>query len=236
MTNQEWSNEHEKWSLQDLIDKGIELTREAQEGDALYRDQFIAVDAHNKFSIWRIALRDFLYREKYFEPINPLYSKVEPLLEADSVPMLKGGIEYGDPQSEKSQTLLRNIREETKRKLQILREVREVVGSIVGAKYDTKTQILLFKNKQIPIKGEDTNPVKLMSAIFSAPNRQWQNDEILTLWFGDKPDSRDWENAIKAKSIYQAGRAINSTIEKKTGIGDFLEITTKTVKIRNKYL
>lgn len=104
--------------LDELIIDGINITRQAQEGDALYSDnQFLAVDVHHRFVLWRFNIREFV--SKYYP------KSAQKFFEADSVPDMKGGIEYGDVTSEKSQTLLKNIREETSKKLGLLRQLKK---------------------------------------------------------------------------------------------------------------
>ena len=103
--------------LEKLILEGVNLTRHAQEGDALYSsNQFLAVDIHNSFVSWRQKIKDFVSK-------NYPYKVALTFFEADSVPHFKGGIEYGDVTSNKSQILLRSIREETTRKLSLLRQL-----------------------------------------------------------------------------------------------------------------
>ena len=104
--------------LDNLITDGINITRQAQEGNALYSDnQFLAVDIHHRFVLWRFNIREFV--SKYYP------KSAQEFFEADSVPDMKGGIEYGNVTSEKSQTLLKNIREETSKKLDLLRQLKK---------------------------------------------------------------------------------------------------------------
>ncbi|MFA4819132.1 MAG: hypothetical protein WC621_04805 [Patescibacteria group bacterium] len=103
--------------LNELIFEGVNITRYAQEGNALYsNNQFLAVDVHNQFVLWRIKVRGFVLKNY---PNN-----ISTFFKADSIPDLKGGIEYGDVTSEKSQILLRNIREESSRKIELLEQLK----------------------------------------------------------------------------------------------------------------
>jgi len=104
-------------------------------------DQFLAVNIHNSFVLWRSSVREF---------VSGNYSKVaQQFFEADSVPNMKGGIEYGDVASEKSQTLLKNIREDTSKKLGLLRQLKK------GGRWWEKTwvQILFFIGAFVSIIG-----------------------------------------------------------------------------------
>ena len=150
-------------SLDDLILEGINITRMAQEGDALYSDnQFIAVNAHNKFAIWREEIKELFVREGFDSSDHPQWPLMARLYVSDSVPHFKGGIEYGDPSSDKSQTLLRNIREETTRKLETLQQVRAALekGKRNSSEWEnaSKTDItitadkLMWRGKSIPLE------------------------------------------------------------------------------------
>lgn len=120
--------------MNDLIIEGVNITRRAQEGDALYSDnQFLVDDVHRQFVLWRIKVREFV--SKYYR------KGIDVFFEADKVPDFKGGIEYGDVKSKKSQTLLRNIRVEASKKMNVLRQLQR--GS---EKWWEKTwvQIIIF--------------------------------------------------------------------------------------------
>ena len=102
--------------MNDLIIEGVNVTRQAQEGNALYSSNLLIDDVHRRFVLWRINIREFV--SKYYPKTSVQF------FEADSVPDFKGGVEYGDVASEKSQTLLRNIREETSKKLNMLEQLK----------------------------------------------------------------------------------------------------------------
>ena len=101
----------------DLILEGINITRQAQEGDALYAEENILDEVFSRYQIWKSNIKDFLTIAKRD---NIEFYR---FYEADSVPSLKGGVEYADIRSEKSQTLLKNIRTETSKHLSLLKEV-----------------------------------------------------------------------------------------------------------------
>jgi len=122
-------------SLEELILEGINITRNAQEGDALYSsNKFIAVDVHQRYNLWVMDAKDLFRSCKYNHTKSPYYWIVEKFNLAGSVPFLKGGPEYGDPSSEKSQILLRNIREETTQKLEWLSELRKALTNKLPSK------------------------------------------------------------------------------------------------------
>lgn len=140
------------WSLRSFIDAGKLLAQFAHEGDALYRDQFIACDAHDEYMKWKLQVRGFCYKNGYLNENHHLYKTALRLrlldLYDDTVPPLKtestgtssmlsqsitgtrSGIPYGDPYSPQSQILLRNIREETTKKVEILQEMEDFLSKI----------------------------------------------------------------------------------------------------------
>ena len=146
-----------KWSLRGFILEGSHILWEVQETEILQsRNPFLVVDAHDHFLIWYFELRDFLVKNEYLDETYPDFSKVALLFEAGRVPRTRGsaidveGIGYGNPHSEESKTLLRNIREETKNILAILSELRPVLNKKQRGVATTSNQsgfITLFLNK-----------------------------------------------------------------------------------------
>ena len=207
-----------KWSIQDYINEGITITREAQEGDALYRKNFIAVDMHNVFVIWRISVRDFLFKEGYLNDKHPLYSLAEPILEADSVPNMKGGNDYGVPQSEKSQTLLKNIREETKKKLEILRSIKASKLDRISAEI-----VLNIKNHELVIGKNKIlwDSSSLEWSIFHVLVKRDEEtswDEILEHYEGEKPRNIEKQQ----KQVGDARDRINKKVIKESPLKEKL--------------
>ena len=104
--------------LDKLVVEGVNITRLAQEGDAIYCSSSNVVDdAHRKYIIWKDDIKKLLNQEKIVKKID-----IGILYQGDSVPNFKGGLEYGNVSSEKSQKLLKSIRTETSKKLEFLRE------------------------------------------------------------------------------------------------------------------
>lgn len=104
-------------AFDELIIEGVNITRAAQEGDALYHDVIHLHETFARYQIWRAAIKEFLTKA------NRDTAEWHKFYEANSVPYMKGGIEYGDIASEKSQTLLKNMRIETSKTLELLDEV-----------------------------------------------------------------------------------------------------------------
>lgn len=132
------------WSLDDFIFEGEGITWEAQETEILEsKTPFIVSNVHDHFLIWYLELKSFLFKERYIDKTHPAFLQVAPIFDASGVPRIRtsavkivdeeymdmhsaieiSGSDYGDPRSEKSQKLLKNIREETKEILKILRGV-----------------------------------------------------------------------------------------------------------------
>lgn len=148
-----------KKTLDQLILEGVNLTKNAQEGDALYSEnQFLAVDVHARYVSWILDVKDFLTKKGYGR-LNSTHSEIFlKFLESDSVPHIKGGLEYGDPETEESQKLLKNIREEASRKRRWLQRLKQdllVVSSEkkrgaknTGANFISQTRVLADGDKR----------------------------------------------------------------------------------------
>lgn len=120
--------------LDKLIIKGINITRKAQEKDAIYSSDFNLLDnVHREYVLWKCDIKDLLNKPEIIKKID-----IGVFYQHDSVPNLKGGIEYGNIRSEESQELLKNIRIETSKKLEYLRKTRSVL-------LDKKTERRLAK-------------------------------------------------------------------------------------------
>ena len=236
-----------KWSLADFIQEGEMITWNAQETETLEtRDTFLAPDVHDRFMLWYLGLKEFLTREGYFLATHPHFSTVSPLQMAGKVPRLIGtalvmsGRGYGDPRSKESQTLFGNIREEAEEILSKLRIIatstpQNASHTAKPPTYDAQTRVLVFLGTDILISSqEDTNPSNLLRVIFNDISKLWPNDEILENWYGE--NIVDSKAAIKKMRVYQAGRAVNSSVEKKTSVGDFLKVTMKAIRVNQKYL
>lgn len=104
-----------KKTFSSLMLEGINITRKAQEGDAIYGKENQLQEVFDDYHIWKSRIKDFL--------TNTNSNSLEwyQFYQADSVPSLKGGLEYGDITSEVSQSLLKKIRLETTGKLQLLK-------------------------------------------------------------------------------------------------------------------
>lgn len=90
---------------------------------------------------------------------------------------------------------------------------------------------LHIKGKIITIsKSENSMQHLLLKTIFSDKNKLWDFDEISEILGRDYDHKNDWNK------YYQTGLKINKKIDEEIGVNNFLEITTKTVRIEEKYL
>ncbi len=99
--------------------------------------------------------------------------------------------------------------------------------------FSPESGILHFQGKEIEIsKTKNSDPYYLLRTIFKEPTKLWNNDEILDDWSGFGINLDD----APKKKVYYAGLAVNNKVAAKTMIEDFLDATTKTIKIKEKYL
>lgn len=97
-----------------------------------------------------------------------------------------------------------------------------------GINYDSKTKILNFKGTKINLSG---GPIQadLLITLFKEPEKNWSNDEIYEDW-----GEEDFKE--KTNKFYTAGYEINKAIAVKTTVNDFLILSTKEIRINEKYL
>jgi hypothetical protein len=115
--------------LTEFVRRGSQLIVDANtEHIGKWRDDdFIAVEAHNEYMLWKDDAVNFL-RGNHIKEWG-IFSA------GDSVPFVKAGLDYSDGDSVKSQRLLKNIREETTAKLIILRDIKD---QIISGEYQPK--------------------------------------------------------------------------------------------------
>jgi len=223
-----------KDDFQALIMKGINISRNAQEGDAIYRDLDQIDESLRNFNIWKIEIKEF---------VNLL--DVIPLdwlgfYEADSVPMLKGGIEYGDVQSIKSQELLRNIRTETNKKLDLLKKLMDHVFENKILLKDKEIKIIFYKkNAILSINSTDLSFLEgslewSLLTVLVDNQRPISFDEVFDYHNRDHnnsdSNSEKFNYKKQKKALYDSHRKINAKVQKKT------ELKTNLIKSKkNQY-
>jgi len=98
--------------------------------------------------------------------------------------------------------------------------------------FNEKQSILHIFGKDILISSSQNSDLHdLLVTIFKDPRRAWNNDEILDDWKFDADPTK-----VPKNKVYHAGMAVNRKIAENTMTKDFLEVTTKLVRINEKYL
>lgn len=121
-----------------------ELVKQANDVGVLCSDEavrwstndFLAVDIHNKYMIWKCDVQEFL--QKHDLLLEAKFFMVE-----NTVPMVKGGIEYGDKNSEQSRGLIKAISLDLDEKLKHLRELSRRVNNKKTEKVIKKSNKLI---------------------------------------------------------------------------------------------
>ncbi|EKD86918.1 MAG: hypothetical protein ACD_37C00101G0004 [uncultured bacterium] len=134
-------NPNKKQQFDELMKRGVHITQDAQEGDILYaEDPFKSLhEVFRDYHLWKMDVRDFFLKYWLDDEANFFF-------EADDVPMLKGGLAYSYADSPESQSLLKNIRKETKDKLAYLRNFKETkLQNVVDEKQQKKGIVKLPK-------------------------------------------------------------------------------------------
>lgn len=118
-------------SLSALDEKGVLLTRRAVEGLEPWSSSVkLLNEVFRDFQLWKHGLKTILRKVAECGLCNDDF-----LYEGDGVPDLKGGIEYGDPMSARSQRLFAAVREATMRHLEKMRAIASTLKSNNGGRY-----------------------------------------------------------------------------------------------------
>lgn len=101
-------------------------------------------------------------------------------------------------------------------------------------KYDAKKRKIYFAQKYIPVPKDTTQEIVCQVVLKNdkAMTKEWSWDEIY-LESGVKEETID---AYKPRSIYNAGRAVNSKVAQETTIKDLLDVRMLTIQVNPKYL
>lgn len=195
------------------------------------RNKFEACEAHQRYVIWSDDLKQWAHKN------ISNYLEQSFFLEADSVPIMKSGIEYSFSNSPESILLMEQIRDEIKLKLGKLRELQSKTFSDKKEEECFKSfdgLILIIGSHEIDLKNHanDSNPIRLLKTLLKDPQREWDKEEIYQEW---GMTEEDIENASKNK-LYNAGRDLNEKIAQGSGIKDFIKISRLTAQILPKYL
>jgi hypothetical protein len=113
-------------------------------------------------------------------------------------------------------------------------DVRILKSDKIGDKleFDDRTSTLFFADAEILIsKQAENDPHELLRTIFKDRSKVWNTDEVLEDWKFCMEKDR-----IPKNKVYQAGKAVNRIVSQDTIIKDFLDVSTKSVSIKKKYL
>lgn len=216
-----------KNELEKLINRGVDITHGSQEGDILYSEN--PVDSmHQVFSdyqIWKDDVRLFFIR-------NGLDNEASVFFEADDVPLLKGGLAYSFIQSEQSQTLLKNIRKETKIKLDFLRHFLTTLPielPKVQVSFDEAKSVLKAGEKVVKIK-KFSYPFHYLRIVFNEPKR------FHDVWFfSEISEKYDPEEKHNDKKFYNAVYQLDQKLQKLQIKDFFLNRTAQSLQINPRY-
>lgn len=147
--------------IESFIQEGFQIGLDTNELNTIgryYNSQFIAGEVHRDYLIWKSEVAKYLSRSGFTEE-TLLFGHV------DSVPLIKGGLAYSDPESPQSQKLLSNIRDEINKKLPILRNLQG--GRVITKGPDNEYR---YNGKKIVFKGENTLYFGFFELLFCSSN------------------------------------------------------------------
>lgn len=221
--------------INEFIVQGINITKLAQEKDVIYRDDKLSdfdylENVFKKYIFWINDLKSILNRKEVIQRID-----ISLLFESSSVPqMIPGGVfEYRDSQSKEYQEFFKNIREETRKMINWLRNVKDKFYKSASAEY--KDKILYFQGKEIIFEDRKQNQRDLLKILFTDKNKEWAMDEIMDKW-----DECRIDKEIKGKKFWRtlnsAADDINNAVAIETQVKDFIIKNTKEMRINPKYI
>lgn len=217
-----------------FIIQGINITKLSQEKNAVYRDKLSDFDylesVFKKYILWKEDLKNFLNCDEVTSKVD-----VDILFEANSVPwVIPGGIfEYRDAKTIEYQNFLKNIREETQKTTNWLRNIKDEFYKYGYAEFKNRT--LYFHGKEIVFEDRKQNQRDLLKILFTNKNKKWAMDELMDKW-----DEAQIDKGIKGKKYWRtlnsAADDINTAVAIETQIKDFIIKSTKEMQINPKYI
>jgi hypothetical protein len=221
--------------LEDLIIEGINLTRNTKsDGIVLSVDDpatFLS-KIHKEYFLWINNLKKFLNKTEITNKIDISF-----LYEGDSVPYRYGGLEYDDPRSEKYQNLIENIRKETSKKLEMLRQVKPKVIITDKQKEAIGLRKVLFIDNEAVLKIGNKKchipPSSHMHSLCRVVFRHTLNEPVdWSIIYEEMTGNKEGENFKKdKKSVYDTLDRINKAVKKCLNTDDeLLSWDRKTIK------
>lgn len=215
--------------LEDYIKEGRNITVSTQYGVHSGTEEQLRLGVPARYSLWKDSTELFL-RE------NGFLDEAEFFSEADSVPIMIGGLAYGDPLSPESLLLMKYIRVETSKKLEVLRKVRAKFAKQSTEKNNVTTRLgFSAEESRLYVQGKEIKLFKfkdeyqVLRVIFEDLNnlpKEWFFSEIR-----EKVDAGELNDKKYYNAIYQVGLKL-----KVKGITDFFITTKQSTKINPKYL
>lgn len=225
-----------------IMNKGLILVSNINQMMENHSDKFysenikeclMSFNVVDDYHVWLDEIRKFLSNKLGNNNVNLYYFSKEtekiPTIDYLSKNHLINGdyIQY---------SFLQDIVNEINKKNSLLIEIYEKNENIFDKNnqpvfFDDENCKLNFMGKDIIISNkQDGDAYMLLKTIFRDKNQYWNIDDIANDWGYDSVKD------MPKNKIYQAGMKVNATIAQETTIKDFLDVTTKSVKINEKYL
>lgn len=115
MDTKKSTKDNKENSIEHLIISGINITRRADKSVIHHTDELDVL--FKSYIFWLNDTKSFFQKNKIKNDLIAIF------YEGDNVPKFKSGAEYGDINSNKSQKLIDDIRDETKNKLEYLKKI-----------------------------------------------------------------------------------------------------------------
>ena len=120
---------------------------------------------------------------------------------------------------------------------QLLFEIEQSGKRIYLERFDRERGVLIIGDREIILgkkAGVENNQSRLLATLIKDTTRFWATDELIEDWEGFDPE-HDMSDIPKHR-FYDAAQDLNTTVELATGITDFIDHTTKQVRINPLYL
>lgn len=132
-------------AIDDYITEGINITKSSQYGVHAGTKEQLEKGVPIRYSIWKDGIEQFL-KNHDFRDESEFFS------EADDVPIIIGGLAYGDPQSPETLLLMNKIKLATSKKILVLKDVRRKINAVETRTVDQTFKKVDEKNKEKVIR------------------------------------------------------------------------------------
>lgn len=214
--------------LTKFIERAAEIGRLcSDESVKRSRNEFLAVDIHDKYIIWKIEFYNFLFSQKLYEDASLF--RIE-----NTVPYLKSGVEYGGKDSVESRGLIKAISLELDEKLKHIRELYQQNKQIVNTRKNkvvSSTNVIFYFNQsngELSLYPKEKNKIctfvvgkrryKIIGVLIQ--EKENGNHYVLT---GDLAEEAGYKSSQKCREGVHAIRAIVEKTFKKIKGDEFIE-------------